>query len=178
MRLVKAWIVIDRLSIRWKSNLSDKIKRIFFQAVVVSILLYGCTIWTLSKRIEKKLNGNCTRTPRAILNKSWKQHPSKQQLYGHLLPIFKTIQIWRTRQAGHCWRSKDELIIDVLLWTPSHGRAIVGRPTRTYLQQLCTDTGCNLEDLPDVMDDRNEQQERVGQEIAWHDMMRMMINDT
>ena len=36
-------------------------KRSFFQAVVVSILLYGCTTWTLTKRLEKKLDGNYTR---------------------------------------------------------------------------------------------------------------------
>ena len=31
-------------------------KRSFFQAAVVSILLYGCTTWTLTKRMEKKLD--------------------------------------------------------------------------------------------------------------------------
>ena len=69
-RLTKAWTAIDRLSIMWKSDLTDKMKRSFFQAVVVSILLYGCTIWTLLKRLEK-LVGNYTRMLRAILNKSW-----------------------------------------------------------------------------------------------------------
>ena len=48
---------------------------------------------------------------------------------------------------------EDELKSDVLLWTPSHGLARVGRPTRTYLQRLCTDTGSNLEDLQETMDD-------------------------
>ena len=57
-------------------------KRSFFQAAVVSILLYGCTTWTLTKRLEKKLDGNYTRMLRAILNKSWRQHPTKHQLYG------------------------------------------------------------------------------------------------
>ena len=60
---------------------------------------------------------------RAILNKSWQQHPTRHQLYGHLPPITKTIQVRRTRYAGPCWRSRDELIRDVLLWTPTHGRA-------------------------------------------------------
>ena len=59
-------------------------------------------------------------------HRSWRQHPTKQQLYGHLPPITKTIQIRRTRYAGHCWRSRDKLISDVLLWTPSHGRAKTG----------------------------------------------------
>ena len=93
-------------------------KRSFFQAAVTSILLYGCTTWTLTKRLEKKLDGNYTRMLRAILNKSWRQHPTRHQLYGHLPPITKTIQVRRTRHAGHCWRSRDELIRDVLLWIP------------------------------------------------------------
>ena len=90
-------------------------KRSFFQAAIVSILLYECTTWTLTKRLEKKLIGNYTRMLRAILNKSWRQHPTRHQLYGHLPPITKPIQVRRTRHAGHCWRSKDELISDVLL---------------------------------------------------------------
>ena len=147
-RLTKAWTAIDRLSIIWKSDLTDKMKRSFFQAAVVSILLYGCTTWTLTKRLEKKLDGNYTRMLRAVL-KSWRQHPTRHQLYGHLPPITKTIQVRRTRHAGHCWRSKDELISDVLLWTPTYGRAKAGRPARTYIQQLCEDTGCNPEDLPE-----------------------------
>ena len=70
-RLTKVWTAIDRLSIIWKSDLTDKMKRSFFQAVVVSILLYGCTTWTLTKRLEKKLGINYTRMLWAILNKSW-----------------------------------------------------------------------------------------------------------
>ena len=98
---------------------------------------------------------------RAILNKSWQHHPTRHKLYGHLPPITKTIQVRRTRHAGHCWRSRDELIRDVLLWTPTHGRAKAGRPARTYIQQLCEDTGCCPEDLPRAMNDREEWRERV-----------------
>ena len=159
-RLTKAWTAIDRLSIIWKSDLTDKMKRSFFQAAVISILLYGCTTWTLTKRLEKKL-GNYTRMLRAILNKSWRQHPTSHQLYGHLPPITKTIQVRRTRHAGHCWRSKDELVSDVLLWTPTYGQAKAGRPARTYIQQLCEDTGCNPEDLPEAMNDREKWREMV-----------------
>ena len=130
----KAWTLIDRLSVVWKSDLTDKMKRSFFQAAVVSILLYGCTTWTLTKRMEKKLDGNYTEMLRAILNKSWWHHTTKHQLYGHLPPVTKTIKIFRIRHAGNCWRSRDELISDVLLWTPSQGRANAGRPARTYIQ--------------------------------------------
>ena len=158
--------------------------------MVVSILLYGCTTWTLTKRLEKKQDGNYTRMLRAVLNKSGRQHPTRHQLYGHLPPITKTIQVRRTRHAGHCWRSKDELISDVLLWstslllllslflllcvvafyTPTYGRAKAGRPARTYIQQLCEDTGCNPEDLPEAMNDRRSGERGSGiSVVAAHD---------
>ena len=89
-QLTKAWTAIEKLSIIWKSDLTDKMKRSFFQAAVVSILLYGCTTWTLTKLLEKKINANYTRMLRAILKKSWRQHPTKHQLLGHLPSITKT----------------------------------------------------------------------------------------
>ena len=159
--LTKAWTAINKLLVIWKSDLTDKRKRSFFQAAVVSILLYGCTTWTLTKQLEKKLDGNYTRMLWEILNKSWRQHPTKHQMYGHLPPIMKTIKVRQTRHAGHCWRSRDELISNVLLWTPSYGRAKAGRPARTYMQQLCEDMGCSPEDLPEAMNDREEWRERV-----------------
>ena len=79
---------------------------------------------------------------------SLRQHPTKQQLYGYIPPIMKTIQIRRTRYAGHCKRSRDELISDVILCTPAHGRAKVGRPDRAYIRQLCADSECILEKHP------------------------------
>ena len=161
MQLAKVWTAIDRLSVMWKSDLTDKIKCSFFPAAVVSKLLYECTTWMLIKCIEKKLDSNYTRMLWAILNKSWRQHPVKQQLYSHLPPITKTIQVRRTRHTGHCWRSKDELISNILLWTPSHGWAKAGWPARSYIQQLCADTGYSLEDLSGVMDDRDGWRERV-----------------
>ena len=131
----------------------------FFQAAAVSILLYGCTTWALTKRLEKKLDGNYTRMLRAILNKSWRLHSTRHQLYGHLPPITKTIQVRRTRHPGYCWRSKDELISDVLLWTP--GRAKAGWPAWRYIQQPCQDKGCSPEDRPEAMKDKEKWNERV-----------------
>ena len=76
--LAKAWTAINRLSVIWKSDLTDKMKCSFFQAAIVSILLYGCSTWTLTKRMKKKLDGNCKRMLRAILNKSWRQRSTGQ----------------------------------------------------------------------------------------------------
>ena len=117
--LIKAWTATDKLSIIWMSNLLDKINRDFFQAVAMSILSYGCTTRTQTKHIEKKLDRNDTRMLRVIKNKSWKQ------LFGHLTPISKTTP---KRHVGHYWRSKDKILSDVLLWTPSHAGGSVSQP--------------------------------------------------
>ena len=104
-------------------------------------------------QLHKNAASNIEQVPEAT--------PSKAQLYGHLPPITKTIKVRRTRHAGHCWRSRDELISDVLLLTPTYGRAKAGRPARTYIQQLCEDTGCSPENLPEAMNDREKWRERV-----------------
>ena len=142
------------------------------------------------------MNENCTRMVQTILNKFWKQHPIREHLYSHLPPISKTIQIkmnkpcrtqlekqewsdvliWTpshgtasdrwTRQVGHSWRSKDKLKSYILLSTPSHGHASVGWPRTIYLQQLCTDTGCSLEDLLGARDDKDKWQDRAREICA------------
>ena len=61
----------------------------------------------------------------------------------------------------HCWRSKDELISDVLQWVPSHEHASVYGQVRTYLHLFSANTGCSLEDLPGAVDDRDGWRVRV-----------------
>ena len=132
-------------------------------------------VWFLRTNNNNPFEGNYTRMLWAILNKSWRQHPTKQQLYGHLPPIRKTIKVRWTRHAGHCWRSREKLISDVLLWTPSHGWAKAGQSAQTYIQQLYEDMGCSPEDLPEAMNDREDWQERVrdicaGSTTRWDDV--------
>ena len=127
----------------------------------MSIEKINIFIYLTFKSYYPQLGGNYTRMQQTIFNKSWRQHPTKQQLYGHTPHITKTIQVSRTRHTGHCWRSMDELISDILLWTPSHGRAKAGRPAGTYIQLVCADTGGSLENLPDAMDDNEGWWERV-----------------
>ena len=78
--LVKTWKAINSLWIIWRSDLSDRIKQDFFQALVVFILLYRHTTGTLTKCIEKKPDGKYTGMLHAVLNNSWKQHTTKQLL--------------------------------------------------------------------------------------------------
>ena len=134
-----------------------------------------CSTQTLTKHMERKLDGNFTRMLPAVLNKSWRQHPTKQQLYGHLTPISKTIPIRLARHTGHYWKSKGDLISDVLPWNSSHGQAKVGRPAWTYLKQHCTDTRCSMKNRLDVIDDRDKEAGEGQGNLCLRHAMIMMI---
>ena len=125
--------------------------------------------------MEKKLDGNYIKILRAILNKSWWQHPTKHQLYGHLPPITKTIKVRRTRLEGHCWRSRDELISDVLLWTPSHGRAKAGWPARTYIQQRIRDVALRTWQKRWRIGRRGKNGSRISVLVARQDEMMIYV---
>ena len=125
----------------------NDIKRDFFQAAV---LVYGSSSWTLTKKLEAKLDGTYARMLRAVLNISWKEHPMEQRLYGKITPI-----------ARHFLSSKQEHISETLPWSPQNGHTSIGLHARTLTEQLCDDIGCLPEDLPNLMQDRNRRGERV-----------------
>ena len=119
------------MDVVWKSVLPDDLKRSFFRATVESVLMYGATAWTCTKTLEARLDGAYTRMLRDVLNISWRRHPTKAQLYGFIPPISDILRERRLRFAGHCWRAKQELASDLLLWTPRQGQFRVGRPATT-----------------------------------------------
>ena len=97
-------------------------KRNFFRATVESVLIYGSVSWTITKALEKRLNGNYTRMLRAILNRSWKDHPNIKEIYWNIPDICTSIRQQRLRFSGHCWITKLELASDVMIWQPTHGK--------------------------------------------------------
>ena len=153
-RISKAWSALDRLQEIWKSALPKQINKSFFRAVVESVLFYGSSAWTLTKTLESKLNETYTRMLRAILNIHWSKLPSKERLYGNLVQITSVIKERRTKFADHSYRSKDEVVSDLILWTPKHNKVKVGPPSKTYTNQLTEDADCQLKGLPRAMDGR------------------------
>ena len=69
----------------------------------------------------------------------------------------KNIQI---KHAGHSWRSKDKLMINILLWTPTH------RCASKNLHELCVDLRCSLEDLLEAVDDPIYPTPPLGQDMT------------
>ena len=164
---MKAFWAIGCISV---IDLFDEIKRILSK-------LWSCPSYYMDTPRRRCLRKSLTAMHKmlwSLLNKSFKQPPTKQQLYGHLPPISKTIKV----QRKTCWtliESKDKPMSDFFHWTPTHGRVSVGTQVRIYLPQPCTGTGCRLEDLLEAMDEWNMYRERIWEISAsdtaswwWH----------
>ena len=118
-------------------NLPRPSKMKLFQATVESILLYGSETWTVTTKIRKMLDGCYTRLLRSALNISWKAHVTNEQLYGDLPKASDKIKKRRLQFAGHCLRSSGQVVSDLVLWKPVHGKRGAGRPIMTYVDLLC-----------------------------------------
>ena len=140
----------------WNSSLDRSLKVRFFRASVESVLLYGSETWTLTRTLEKQLDGCYTRMLRAALGVSWRDHMTNLELYGRIPPISTTLRERRIRFSGYIWRSKNEISSQLLFWEPRHGKRSRGRPATTYIDQLERDTGLSRQNLPRVMEQRKD----------------------
>ena len=146
---------------------------------------FGTTVWMHHRAsgendVGRKLHGNYTRRLHTVLNKSWKQHFTKQLLHNNLPSISLTNQVRRRNHTGKHKRNKDELVSNVILWTTTHGRTSVSWPAKTYVHQFCVETGCILEDLPSAITDGNggegRERENLGtMQSAWLDYIYIYI---
>ena len=135
----QAWKACNKLLKVWQSGISTTTKVSFFRACVESILLYGSETWTMKKELLDRLDGTYTRLLMCVKNISWKNHPTKEQIYGELPPISTTVARRRAIFAGHCYRCKDQAISDILLWRlPQSSR---GTRPHTYPDTISRDTG-------------------------------------
>ena len=115
--LAKAGTAIDTLSVIWKSDLTDEVKGSIFQAAVVPILLYGCTTWTLTKRNEKKIDGNYIKMLRAIVNKSWWPQPTNSSCTDTNQPSRKLSKLDEPDMQVTAGELRTNSLLTYFIWT-------------------------------------------------------------
>ena len=163
VRKALAWSACHKLSKVWTSSLKRPIKVRLFIATVESVLLYNCNTWTLTKQMEKSLNGMYTRMLRMALNVSWKQHITNEDLYGDLPKVTSKIAMHRLKLAGHCVRHPEEIASQLVLWQPVRGRPGRGRKPTDFIDVIKQDTQLeDIEDIRRVMLDRS----------LWHEFVK------
>ena len=155
VRKALAWSSCHKLKKIWNSTLSRKIKVRLFLATVESVLLYGSETWTLTKSMEKKLNGCYTRMLLMCLNITWKQKLTNEQLYQELPLVANKVAERRMKLAGHCIRHPELTASSFVLWKPSKGKTSRGRPAISYIDNLRRDTGLvEVTEIKTAMQDR------------------------
>jgi len=163
VRKALAWSSCHKLKKIWNSSLSRNIKVRLFVATVESVLLYGCGAWTLTKSLEKRINGCYTRMLRMCLGISWKQKLTNIQLYRELPKVTNKIAERRMKLAGHCIRHPELSASTLVLWKPTKGTPNPGKPAITYIDNLCDDLGVeDEEEIKTKMNDRVQWRELSG----------------
>ena len=148
-----AWSACNDLHKIWVSDLNLNMKIDIFKTLIEPILLYGSETWTLSSKLQKRVDGTYTRLLMRIKNISWKRHPTKQQIYNDLPQVSKIIKRRRVQFAGHCFRASKEMASNFVLWKPnSTGRR--NSCKLTYPDVISRDTGIDFNDLGSAMGDR------------------------
>ena len=151
VRINKAWAALRKLEPIWKSTLPMKVKMKFFPSTVTTVLLYGSCTLALTKELEKKLDGCYAKMLRVV---KMYQGSNTLEMIGKIPKITTTNAVQKVRFSRHCWRSKDKLAHQLLLWEPTHGKRPRGRPRQTFIDQLVDDTELQKEDLRNAMNDR------------------------
>ena len=155
VRKAQAWQACHKLKKIWTSELPRKTKIRLFQTTVESVLLYGSETWTLTKQLEKSIDGTYTRMLRTALNVRWQQHMTNDDLYGNLPKISEKIRERRLRLSGHCMRHQEEEASKLILWEPRQGHTKRGRRARTYIDNIKADTGLDSsQEIQTAMMDR------------------------
>ena len=162
VRRALAWQALNKMSSIWTSSMRSDLKRRFFVSTVESILLYGCESWTLTEKMEKKLDGSYTRMLRKALNVHWSSHTTNEELYNKLPKVSDKVASRRLGLAGHCYRHPELSAQPLILWEPKHGHRGRGRPRASYIDTLKRDTGAdNSVELASMMAERKVWRGRV-----------------
>ena len=121
VRIRKARHALHQLDTIWKSRIAGGLKTGIFRATVEIVLLYASTAWTPTQSVDEKFEGACGKMLRVVKDVTSQKHLTKEVLSAGLPRISTRIRERSLRFGGHCWRSKNEDVSDLVLWGPKHG---------------------------------------------------------
>ena len=138
-RIALASAQFKRISNIWQaSNISRKIKVSLFKSLVMSVLVYGCETWKLTKGEEEKLDTFQNKCLRKILKVRWQQHISNATVLeaAEMDRVSEEVRRKRWSWIGHVLRKdqRDDCAV-TLGWTPD-GRRKRGIPKTNWRRMV------------------------------------------
>ena len=88
-----------------------------------------------------------------VLDLNWKDHPTREEIYGNLPKVSEVVRERCLNFAAHCSRRQNEPVSELVFWMPSQGTRAQGRPRLMYPKLLIQDTGLEPQELLNLMQD-------------------------
>ena len=144
VRRAQAWQTCKQMYRVWQSSVSRKMKVRLFQATVETVLLYGAEAWTLTKGLERALDGTYTRLLRYALGIKWQDHQTNAQVYRSIQPVIERLRAKRLKFAGHCTRMNSyapQPVCQLVMWEPKAKTRRGKGAKQTYSDTILSDCG-------------------------------------
>ena len=126
----------------WRSKTTPiELKIKMFKATCLSIILYGCEGWTLTKKLEDKLNSFTTSCYRIILSIKRMNFISNEEVLKRVKQdlLIQLIQQRQLHFLGHILRKpENELVNRYALFHTKHGKRKPGRPKLMFHQNIAS----------------------------------------
>jgi hypothetical protein len=135
---------MGRLRKIWSSKrLSLKTKLRLYNSLVISVIMYGASAWTLTSALSKRLDAFDTRSLRRILGLTWRDKVTNEETRARTSqqPLTLLITRARLRLFGHAARLPDNKDVSGLLnsSSPRLWKRPVGRPPSRWTDQITRD---------------------------------------
>ena len=137
VRIGKATGAFNQLNNVWKNkniSISNKVK--IYVAAVLTILTYGCEVWSTTQVQMGRLETFHHYCLRRILRVRWFHRVRNEEVLNRasVLPIKQIIGSKRLQWFGHVSRMTDDPLPYYLLdWKPKHRKRSRGRPRKNIL---------------------------------------------
>lgn len=118
----QAWTAVLKLDNVWRSTeFSKKMKFLFFQSLIESILFYNATTWTISSTLLTKITGSYHKLLRYALNVHQSQRLTNVEVFEGIdfVPVDVRLRKLRLAFVGHCWRCRTysyQSVSDLIFW--------------------------------------------------------------
>lgn len=137
--------------------------RKLFDSLILSVLLYGCETWTLTRRTEDLINSFATPCYRIILNIRRIGRVTNQAVLQQMnrSSLIQTVRTRQLRTLGHWIRATQLPISRYALYKPERGRNRRGRPCLNFCRYIAAITGMPIGDLLEIAVEREDWRRRV-----------------
>ena len=168
IRMATANAAMLNLETIWKSrSITLHTKIHLYKSVILSILLYGCESWTISKNMEKRLEAFDTKAYRKILGITYRERKTNEYVKKRIGPVDSLLKIIKKRKLKHYGHTmRHNTLHKLIMQGFVDGKRRSGRPRINWMTNILEWTEKDLGNLLPLPQDRHQ----------WREVCRIAAN--